>query len=29
MDSGAAQRTFGLTPTPWDWVLSELLASFE
>jgi nucleoside-diphosphate-sugar epimerase len=29
MDSGAAQRTFGLTPTPWDCVLSELLASFE
>ena len=28
MDSSAAQRTFGLTPTPWDCVISELLSSF-
>jgi len=28
MDSAAAQRTFRLTPTPWDCVISELLSSF-
>jgi hypothetical protein len=28
MDSAAAQRTFALTPTPWDCVVSELLSSF-
>ncbi|HUZ51354.1 MAG TPA: hypothetical protein VMU94_02345 [Streptosporangiaceae bacterium] len=28
MDSSAAQRTFGLTPAPWDCVISELLSSF-
>ncbi len=28
MDSAAAQATFGLTPTPWDCVISELLSSF-
>jgi len=28
MDSAAAQRTFGLTPTPWDCVISELLSAF-
>jgi nucleoside-diphosphate-sugar epimerase len=28
MDSSAAQATFGLTPTPWDCVISELLSSF-
>lgn len=28
MDSAAAQRTFGLAPTPWDCVISELLYSY-
>jgi len=28
MDSSAAQRTFGLEPTPWDQVLDETLGSY-
>lgn len=29
MDSSAAQRTFGLTPTPWSDVLAELVAAYR
>jgi nucleoside-diphosphate-sugar epimerase len=29
LDSSAAQRTFGLTPTPWDDVLAGVIASYR
>ena len=29
LDSTAAQRTFGLAPTPWDDVLSDVIASYK
>jgi nucleoside-diphosphate-sugar epimerase len=29
MDSSAAQKTFGLAPTPWDDVLAELVAAYR
>jgi hypothetical protein len=28
MDSQAAQQTFGLEPTPWDHVLTDVLSSY-
>jgi hypothetical protein len=29
LDSTAAQRTFGLAPTPWDDVLAGVIASYQ
>jgi nucleoside-diphosphate-sugar epimerase len=29
LDSSAAQRTFGLTPTPWDDVLAGVISSYR